>query len=100
MLYGLGGGDEGGIKNRAVNLRNHLVGFFDNPVNRRTVEAFGRRVDQLKDLLQPAYVAFSFAQVGLEALFELGIASLADHFRQRFYDLLFGIVNVAQARIV
>src|SRR5262249_2078123 len=51
---------------------------------------------QLEDLLEALDVILALAEVRLEALLELLIVSVVDHFRQRFHDLFFSIVDVSQ----
>ena len=37
-----------------------------------------------------------FAEVSLQALLELGLGRILDHFGQGFHDLVFGVVDVLQ----
>ena len=66
-------------------MPGHLVPFGFFPASRRSVRA--------------AIRALGFLQVVLEALPELRIGGRLDQLRQRFQDLIFGIVDIAQAVI-
>src|SRR5262249_10898714 len=79
-----------------LDFAGNILGLFDDAIDRRAVDALGLLPEQIEYLIKPFYVIFGFAQVGLKSLFELRITRLLDHFRQRFHDLLLGVVDVAQ----
>ena len=69
MLDCLCGGDERGIENGFVlDFAGNVLGFFDNAVNRRAINALRLLADQVEYLFQPFNVVLAFAQVGLKAL--------------------------------
>jgi hypothetical protein len=97
MFHGLRCRNQRGIKHRLLlNFAGDVVGFFNDAVDCRAVHALRLFADQLKNLFQPLYVIFGLAQMTLKTLLELRIGGFFDHIRQRFHDLLLGVVDVAQ----
>ena len=97
MLDGLRRSDKSGIENRLVlGLAHDVIGFLDDPVNSRTVDALGFLAVQPEHLLQSGHVIFGFALMRLKPLLELLIVGFLDHVGEGVKDLFFGIVHVAQ----
>ena len=80
----------------SVDLAGDLLGFLDDAVDRRAIDRLGLGAVHLEHLLQPLHVVLGLVEMGLEALLELRVGRLLDHLRQRFHDLLLGVVDVLQ----
>ena len=78
MLDRLCRGDESSIENRFfLDLAGDFIGFLEDAVDRRTIDALGLLARQLKNLFQALYVILCLAQVSLETLLELRIAGFS-----------------------
>ena len=85
------------MRRRAPPCRQYssdVVGFFDDPVDRRTRRALGLLADHAEYSLQPSNLTFGLHEMRLETLLERRIGRLFNHFRERLGDLVLCIINV------
>ncbi len=97
MLHALGRSDEGGVEHVGVGaLLQQLLAFLQQPLHSLALVAAQRLADALADLLEAAELLLGLTKVLLEALPQLGVLRLLDHFRQRLDDLLLGAVQILE----
>src|SRR5262245_26355389 len=89
--------DDRRIEHRlVVDLAGDVFGFLDDAVDGRTIDTLDVLAEDPEHLLEPFHVVLGLAQMALQSLLELRIARLLDHVGQRFHDLVFGVVDVAE----
>ena len=90
-------GDQGRVQNLLVgNVAADFIGFLENTVDGRAIDCLGLDAMQFEDLFDALDVTRGLAKVFLEAGLQLRIGCLVDHLRKRLFDLLFGVIDVAQ----
>ena len=74
-----------------------FIALFDQPVHRWTFLCSWLLIDKVENLLQPLDLSFSFSEMILKSFCEPFVSRCFCHSRQDSQQLLFGIVQVAQA---
>jgi hypothetical protein len=67
-----------------------------NAVDGRAVHRLHLGAVHLEHLLQALHMSPGFIEMGKKALFKLLVGGLFGHFRQRFDELLLGVIDVLQ----
>ena len=80
----------------ALEVFHDRLAFFEDAQDGVAGLAARGLADDLEDLLEALDVALGLLQMLFEAGLELGILRGLGHLRQRFHDLLFGVVDVLE----
>jgi len=97
MLDALGGADEAGIPHGIFGIfADEFRALFDETFHRLAFVAAQLLADHVGNLIQPFHVPLGLFQVFFETGLQFLIRGSFGHFRQRFYQLVFGAVEVLQ----
>jgi hypothetical protein len=94
---GLRIGDDGRVQHGLVlDLACGLVGLLDDAVDRGALRPAGLLAELFEHLLKPLDLFVGLFEMVLKAHDKITVGGVVDHFRQRFKDLLLGVVDVPQ----
>ena len=79
-----------------VDVAHHLLAFLDETLHTLARLAARRHVQLLEDLFETFDLLFGLLQMFFDCLSQLFTRSLLRHLRQRFRELLLGVVDVFQ----